>query len=126
MTSCPSRAVRGEGSERGGRHPPAHLRGHAFQVSAQRDQHAVLGRVELVGELEQVGFERLAPGGADSGKRPHDRAVVVAEDVEPVPGRAIAEDEVLLLRDDRHAQPEQRLEMRRGVPERRQISFRRT
>jgi hypothetical protein len=67
-----------------------------FEIFAGNDQRTILGDVEFVKESTEIGLERLACLRIDRRECLHDRAVVNAENLDPMLGRLIAEDKFLL------------------------------
>jgi hypothetical protein len=51
---------------------------------ARDDQRAVLGVVEIVEQSIKIGLERRACRRIDGGESFHDRAVIAAEDLDPM------------------------------------------
>jgi hypothetical protein len=96
-----------------------------FEIFARDDQRAVIGDVEIVDQRVEIRLERLAGRRVDRRERLENRAVLGAEDLDPMLGRSVTEDKKLALRRDDRLRTEQDLQIGLAAPQRRRLHARR-
>src|SRR5262249_2707421 len=100
------------------------LRDDRFEIFAGRHERAVAGDIEAIDQTIEVDLERLASLRVERRERLENRTVILAENLDPVLGRLVAEHERPALRRDRGLRTEQGFQMALAAPQRRRLHAR--